>query len=288
MYINRVATYALSSVILFWASCAAEPSTTTTSELERLPSGLAPPGRPSEAPVETRVPTGDVIIPAAKLVGYYDMVFGVGQPYQVPPITTATGNPVNIADPSAAAIADLNVFWVHNQNNGGYGAEYVSRLADIAAAVNNGMILVIHDRAVTGAADILPSSAGFNILRDFSQDADINIRDASTSVTVGLTNTSLDLGTSSSHGFTFDTSLPTRAKLILTTTSNDHIVTFCYPVGRGAVIYSTIPLDYYLQGFGTEPPQSAMALTYAPNVVKYALAGACATRGPRPTPNVID
>jgi hypothetical protein len=288
MYINRVATYSLSAVILFWASCVAEPTITADeSALGRLPSSLAPPGLPVAPPEGAEAPTGDVIVPGARLVGYYDMTLGSGQPYEVPPITAATGNPVNIADPTAAALANLNVFWVFNQNNGGFGTEYLARLADIATAVQNGMILVIHDRSVTNAAANLPAGAGLNIVRDFSEDADVNIRDASTSVTVGLTDASLDFGTSSSHGFALDTSMPARSKLILTTTTTSHVVTFCYSVGRGAVIYSTIPLDFYLQGLGLDPPQNAMRFTYAPNVVNYALAGACALRGPRPTPNAM-
>jgi hypothetical protein len=200
-------------------------------------------------------------------------------------IVAGGGTPINIDDPSAAAIANLNVLWVLNPDNFGFGAEYLSRVPDIAAAVQNGMVLVIHDRAVSGASSILPGGAGFTITRDFTEGADINLRDASTVVTAGLDNTSLDGGNFSDHGFALASTLPAKSKLILSSTTKDRIVTFCYPVGKGAVIYSTIPLDFYLQGEGPNPPGNNLAGIYAPNVVKYADAGACSLRGPQPTPN---
>jgi hypothetical protein len=213
----------------------------------------------------------------------------LGQSYQTPPITTAGGVPVLIDDPSAAELANLNVLWVNNPDNSSYGPGYLNRLSDIAAAVKKGMILVIHDREVSDAASILPDGQAFTIIRDFTEEADINIHDASTVVTTDLTDVSLDGGDASSHGFAIDASLPAKAKLILSQTTHSHIVTFCYPEGQGAVIYSTIPLDFYLQGQGPNPPQSNLANIYAPNVVNYALAGACAQAlgGPKPTPNVI-
>ena len=46
-------------------------------------------------------------------------------------------------------------------------------------------------------------------------------------------------------------------------------MTFSYPYGSGAVIYSTMPLDFYL-GSGTSQPQVNYRDVYAPNVVQYA------------------
>jgi hypothetical protein len=237
--------------------------------------------RPSRAPA--------AVTPAAAgghQVGYYDMTAFEGLDYQIAPITAAGGTAITVFDPSAAALTGLNVLWVNNEDNGGFGGGYTSRLADIQTAVQNGLVLVIHDRTVTGANTILPGGAAFDIVRDFTEDADINIHDNTTAVTAGLTDTSLDNGSASSHGFAVAASLPANAKLILSQTTPDHIVTFCYPLGKGAVIYSTIPLDFYLQGLGGDPPRVAMDTIYAPDVVKYAIAGACAKRGgPVPTPN---
>jgi hypothetical protein len=276
-----MANYGLSAMFLLFASCATEPSTTgsTEQDLARGPSTLDPPDL-QQLPTAPAVVAG-AITPGAKQVGYYDMLFGVGQSYQVGSIVAAGATPVLVDDPGAGELGDLNVLMVTNPDNFGFGSGYVNRLADIAAAVQNGMILVIHDRAVTGAEGILPNGAGFSITREPT--ADINIRDNSTVVTSGLTDASLDGGGFSSHGFALDSSLPAKAKLMLTGTTPSHIVTFCYGVGKGAVIYSTIPLDFYLSG--GPPLADVLSNVYTPHVVQYALAGACATRGPRPTPN---
>jgi hypothetical protein len=286
MYVLRAMRLWLLPVILFSASCTTEPSTSSR-ELKEV--GVSTLDRPvpshRDATAAVRAPARAAIVAGAKQVGYYDMFAGEGQSYQLTAIAAAGGTAVNVFDPDAAGLASLNVFWVLNPDNDRFGSEYLARLASIDAAVQNGMILVIHDRAVTNAASILPGGAAAGIFRDFAEPADINIRDASTAVTAGMTNSSLDGGGFSSHGFALANTLPARAKLILSTTTSDHIVTFCYPAGRGAVIYSSIPLDAYLHGTGS-PLLDAMA-AYASNVVTYALAGACrqVTTGPRPTPN---
>ena len=277
--------YGLSALFLFCAACTAEPMTSSTGQLElrRGATSLDPP-----PPPETdTAPAPQAIAPGAKRVGYYDMSLGRGQNYEVPPIAAAGGAAIAIDDPSAVELANLDVLTVTNPGNAGYGSGYVNRLSEITAAVQNGMILVIHDRFVAGAAAILPAGTGFAFVRSFTEGSDINIHDSSTQITAGLNDTSLDGGLFSSHGFAIDGSLPAGAKLILSTMISSHIVTFCYGVGKGAVIYSTIPLDFYLQGLdGGGAVHAGMVNVYAPNVVTYALAGACARpAGPRPTPN---
>jgi hypothetical protein len=278
--------YGLSALFVFCASCTTEPVTSSTAQLELRMGGtsLDPPAPPA---LSETAPVTPAIAPGAKLVGFYDMSLGSGQSYEVPPIATAGGTAIAIDEPSAAELANLDVLMVTNPANSGYGSGYVNRLSDIAAAVQGGMVLVIHDRSVADAANILPAGAGFGFVRGFSEGSDINIHDGSTPVTAGLNDTSLDGGLFSSHGFAIDVSLPAGAKLILSTMTSSHIVTFCYGVGKGAVIYSTIPLDFYLQGLdGGGAVHASMVNAYAPNVVTYALAGACARAGgPRPTPN---
>jgi len=214
-------------------------------------------------------------------VGYYDMCAGQGNATQVASILAAGEVPVLLTDLSAADLAGIDVLYVQNCDNGGYGPEYVGRVPDIEAAVAAGMVLIIHDRFVTPAETILPGGAGFNIIRDFSDDRNIDILDNTTLVTNGpggiLDDTSLDNGTSSSHGFAVAGSLPGDSTLIFSRTNPDEIVTMCYAFegGGGAVIYSTIPLDYYLAGFGYNPPRQNFAEIYAPNVVAYGASGAC-------------
>lgn len=281
---NRNGAFALCSLTLLVAACAADPATATEAAAVDGVTSLAPPGPGTSIPRDTNRPR----VAATGQVGFYDLSTGNGQAYQVPPIVAAGGTAVPIDDPSTAELTGLNVLWAHNPDNFQYGFGYLARLADIDAAVQNGMVLVLHDRLVDGASGILPGGSAFSITRDFTEGTDVNIRDASTLVTVGLNNTSLDGGNFSNHGFALDTSLPANAKLILTATTPSHIVTFCYPRGKGAVIYSSIPLDFYLSFDTGLPPQSALVNIYAPNVVKYALAGACKARstGPQPTPNV--
>ncbi|MBI5380157.1 MAG: hypothetical protein HZA23_08430, partial [Nitrospirae bacterium] len=53
--------------------------------------------------------------------------------------------------------------------------------------------------------------------------------------------------------------------------------------GAGCVVYSTIPLDYYLAGAGPNPPRDNFNNIYAPNVVAYAASSQCAAAaGPPP------
>lgn len=249
-----------------------------------LPAQAAPPGVGSGS---SGGPVGGTRVPGAGLVGYYDMPAFRGQDYEVPPIQAAGGTAVLVDDPSSAELANLDALFVLNSSNFDYSLGYTSRLADITAAVQSGMVLVIHDRLVDGAARILPNGSTFSTLPDLSEGADINLLDTTTAVTSGLDDSSLDLGIGSNRGYALDGTLPITAKRILGATKPSHIVTFCYSLGKGAVIYSTIPLDFYLSFPDAAPPGHAFADVYAPNVVRYAMAGACSVPrgGPRPTPN---
>lgn len=202
-------------------------------------------------------------------VGYYDMSAGQGiMPQQSDPIANAGCSPVQIFDLSAAELASIDILVVQNPDNGGYGAEYLSQLATIETAVNNGLILIIHDRYLTDAAGILPGGGGIAAVRDFLDDANVDIVDNTTPVTVGLDDSSLDGGNSSSHGYVDATTLPAGALNILSRTITNESVLFSYPHGSGAVMYSSIPLDFYLDGDGNNPPRDNM-ITYAANVVSY-------------------
>jgi hypothetical protein len=216
-------------------------------------------------------------------VGYYEMCQGEGSASQVAPVTTAGHTAVNLTDLTAADLAGIDVLFVDNCDNGSYATEYVDRLADIDAAVAAGMVLMLHDRSVDPAETILPGGAAFDVQRyptfpDPNNEAkDINVLDPSTPMTNGpggtIDDTTLDNGNFSNHGFTVAGSLPGDARLILSTNDPTHIVTFAYGYGSGAVIYSSIPLDFYLGG------GSSFATIYAVNAVVYAAALAEATCG---------
>jgi hypothetical protein len=208
---------------------------------------------------------------AAQDVGYYDMSVGQGNASQVPSITAAGGNPVLISDLSPAELGTIDVLYVQNPSNGSFGSEYLSNLPNVEAAVNSGLVLVIHDRYVTSANTILPGGGSFSAVRLLSNDIDFTT--FSTTVSNGpagvLDNASLDGGGSSSHGYLDAATLPAGAENVLHQAgSPNQIVTTAYSHGSGTVIYSSIPLDHFLAGFGSvlEFPN-----VYAPNVVAYAM-----------------
>ncbi len=82
-----------------------------------------------------------------------------------------------------------------------------------------------------------------------------------------LDNSSLDGGTSSSHGYVDTTTLPAGGQVITHRPVATQGVTISYPYGAGTVIYSTIPLDYYLDGSGPAFTQQNMVQVYTPNLI---------------------
>jgi len=125
------------------------------------------------------------------------------------------------------------------------------------------------------ANPLLVGAPGIVTVRSFDDDDDINVVPPGTTlVTTGSHGTiddlTLDGGTSSSHGFATSASLPAGSERILQINGNSsQIVAFSYPLVDGAVYYSTIPLDYYLDGNGPTPPQAEITTIYAPNVLEY-------------------
>ncbi|MFA5941165.1 MAG: PKD domain-containing protein [Sinimarinibacterium sp.] len=206
-------------------------------------------------------------------VGYYEMCNGQGASYQVAPINAAGHTPVNVTVPDASQLAGIDVLFVTNCDNGGFGGEYLGNLSSIAAAVHNdGLVLVLHDRYVAGAGAALPGSGGISFVRDFSDHSNIDLR-TSNLVTNGpagtLTDASLDGGCSSSHGYADAASLPVGAINILSTGTASHSVLFSYGHGAGKVLYSSIPLDFYLAGNNCNIGPTARNV-YTPNVITYA------------------
>ncbi len=196
-------------------------------------------------------------------VGYYDMSLGQGGAYQVNELTGNGHVAVNITVPNAAQLAGIDMLYVTNPSNSGFGAEYMANLPAIGAAVQNGMNLVIFDRHVTNANTILPGGFSISAVRNTASGAtDINLAaGAPAAFTAGLTNSSLDGGNLSSHGFVTLASLPPGAVPLLTRANPSQIVAFTYPYGSGTVFYSTIPLDFYSSATYTSiTPAEVLAL----------------------------
>lgn len=199
---------------------------------------------------------------------YYDLGVGQGNPDQVPAILTAGHTPVDIVTPDAAGLTGCDALLANNPSNGDFAAEWTSNLADLDAAVQAGMALVFHDRFVDTSPANIPGLGGTTCVRNFDDDADIDVVDNTTSVTSGpggmVDDTTLDGGNSSSHGYCDAATLPPGAPLnILSRSIASESVTHSYRNGIGAVVYSTIPLDFYLTSANN------FADIYAPNVVQY-------------------
>jgi Ca2+-binding RTX toxin-like protein len=200
-------------------------------------------------------------------VGYYDMDLGQGNSSQVAAINTLGFNAVNLTDLTAADLNGINVLLVQNPSNSNYGTEFLSRLSEVQQAVANGLVLIIHDRYVDNAESILPGVNGDFIFRNLG--SDINVLDNNTLLTQGslgtVTNSNLDGGSFSYHGYADVSALPTGSQTILTTDNSAQAVTFAYSYGKGYVVYSSIPLDFYLSG--SSPV--ALGSIYAPNALAY-------------------
>jgi len=151
-------------------------------------------------------------------VGYFDMCGG-NQAAHANAITIAGHTPVAVTTPDAETLASLDALSVTNCSNGDFGSNYTSNLAAITAAVNGGMVLIVHDRFVTGAGGILPGGSGIVTVRSFENDADINFPAGSPIITGPggtLSDTSLDNGTSSTHGFVVSSTLPAGGSMLAT------------------------------------------------------------------------
>ncbi len=188
-------------------------------------------------------------------------------------ITAAGHNSVALGGLTAGDLAGIDVLWVLNGNNGAAPSAVVANSAAINAFVFGGGVLSYHDRYVGGGVDsnaaLIPGAGGVSFVRSFADAQSIDIVTGGTLVTNGpggvIGNTTLDGGTSSSHGYALLASLPGGAVPVFSQTDATHIVDFYYGFGAGSVYYSTIPLDYYLNGAGPNPMADAMRNVYAVN-----------------------
>ncbi len=238
----------------------------------------------------------DVCAQSPIRVGYYDMVAGAGTPEQVAPIVAAGFTPVQLSNVTAADLAGLHLLMVQNPSPNVFGTEYLASRPAITAAVNGGMVLIIHDRVVTNIAmgarvgDILPGvTVPASIMAAKATNPNvwnnIEITDLNSLVVNGpfgsITATSLDNGNQSLHGVVNIPGSPTlpqpRRGLLHTVngaqTGLSQAVTFSYQFGTGQVIYSSIPLDNFLKGGGNNPPRDTVTNVYAPNLLTYAVCG---------------
>lgn len=199
------------------------------------------------------------------------------------PINQAGFTPVQITDINTFDLNTINSLLVNESSNSGLSADLSSRLGDIESWVRDGGSFIVHDRFVANTTGV-PQSNPFLIgapttlvQRDFSNGTDLDLIPINnTLVTNGngpggaIDNLTLDGGTFSNHGYALADTLPMEATGILSAGSDpDKVASFSYKLDSGSVYYSTIPLDYYLEGFAPNPPRDQFNTIYAPNVNAY-------------------
>ena len=214
--------------------------------------------------------TGDTISSTLN-VGYYSVSNGIGVTKQVNAIETAGHTAIKMTTLSATELTTVDMLWVINPSNGGYANEFTNAYDDLEYAVKtNGLVMIMHDRAVGSAENVLFGEEPANIVRGWHSSKAIEVIDHTTVLAEGpggiLTDNSLDNGSSSSHGYTYIDTLPESDSLaLLTNAYSNEAVDFAYKYGEGAVIYSTIPLDFYLSS--SLVPD--MKNIYAPNMIQF-------------------
>lgn len=182
-------------------------------------------------------------------VGYYDMASGEGVANQLDEIVDVGLTPVNVSVLTPAVLAALKVLVIQNPDNDRYGAEYLAARADIAAAVANGLVVIIHDRHVTSGASLLGAFDGIQFVRDFEGGAQMQLGSNSGLFADGpfgtVTDTNVDGYNSSNHGYVLLSSLPEGALVFMTTNDPTHVTAFGVRSGAGMVIYTSAPVDFW-------------------------------------------
>jgi len=200
-------------------------------------------------------------------VGWYPILYAPGNWGSAIAANGFTGVP--IADFSSFDFSTVDIVTLNNPLNGGVDPAVRGRLADLTAFVSGGGILIIHDRWVEDTSWI-PGGAALTLVRQ--TDLDLDVVTGGTKVTNGpfgtIDNSSLDAGTYSHHGWS--TSVPAGTTVFLSAGSDPaRAAAFMYALGAGYVYYSSIPLDYYQEGNGPNPPRENFVNIYAPNVLAY-------------------
>ena len=210
-------------------------------------------------------------------VGYFTDYY-TGSTAPAAGITTVGGTPVHITDITTFDFSTVQVLVINESDNSSYSSELMARAGALATFVQNGGILLFHDRYVgvdyTATLNtLLPGIGAAQFFRDFDNDEDIDFLNAPNLLTNGpygvLDNTSLDGGNSSTHGYVLSSTLP-AGTTVLYTVGSDHTKAagFAYTFGSGIVFYSTIPLDYYLDGSGTATLNANINNIYYPNLLE--------------------
>ncbi|MFO7604385.1 MAG: hypothetical protein R6X06_11320 [Gammaproteobacteria bacterium] len=217
----------------------------------------------------------------AAVVGHYEECSRKGESWIIPAIEAAGHTPKLLTDLTRADLADIDVLFVTNCSLFYHFEEFTRRLPEIHAAVSEGLIMALHDRNVDLAATVLPG-LGQHMAFIWNPTTDTQVQDDTTLLTDGpggvIDNSTLDGGHAASHGYVDANTFPAGVRNLLSQTEANRSVVFSYPHGLGHVLYSSIPLDYYLRFipycsfYNVEPVRSLclqIGYVYTPNVIAY-------------------
>ena len=178
-------------------------------------------------------------------------------------ITAAGQTPVTISALNSAGLSGVSILFLLNSDNFSYASAMTGGTADLANFVSGGGTLVFFDR-VAGNDNvtlngILPGSFVFNIVRSLVTNLDLSA--PGSPYLAGLNNASFDGGNSAAHGYIASGDLPLGSSSYIHVEGNpSQIVDFSYSFGAGMVHYSTIPADFYAQGFGGTAFNSSVSI----------------------------
>lgn len=186
-------------------------------------------------------------------IGYYHDGLGRGSAAEADEIVEVGHTPVDVTSLTPQVLATLKVLVIQNPSNVGYSAALVAALPAIQQAVANGLVVIIFDRHVTGAASLFPAGNGITMVRDVlenlagSQQMNLGPQGSLIATTAfgAVTDTSLDNGNRSNHGYALASSLPSGSEVLLTRDNPAQVTAFTVFSGLGAFIYTTAPEDFY-------------------------------------------
>ncbi|OUR87103.1 hypothetical protein A9Q81_26960 [Gammaproteobacteria bacterium 42_54_T18] len=203
-------------------------------------------------------------------IGHYDLTSGTGYSDYEPQLEAAGFETESISDLTNTDFSLYDVLFFL-QDNGDYSQTYINNLDRIFTFIENGGVVIFHDRDVSNAAAILPGTPSTFVAGSFN---DLSIGNPElTDFYAGpggtINDTSMDQGTSSAHGYIQLNTLPQNATIFLTQAGSGHPVTYSYPYGKGHMVYSTIPLDCYIITSRPCTPIDAFTNVYPTNLLSY-------------------
>lgn len=197
------------------------------------------------------------------VIGYYNMDANQGAAYQADVIGAVGQTALNLT--TLGSLGSSDVVYLDNGSNDGYNSDFIANQSHLLDFVSAGGVLMMHDRFADGSF-----VGGYSHDPESAYAFDVDFVNDTGKVADGpfgtLTDFSLDHFNSSDHGVA-DISDWQDSRIFVVTTSMDptKLVTMVQALGDGELIYSTIPIDYWV---GQDP--NADMTAYAENLLSYA------------------